>query len=192
MFDLGRVVTSVFSKRANNNTERMYTDKELLYKNDSINEHVNTYEKLKGLKESDFIPLSAVDKANSVGMKAGDLLYYSAECTCDKGKKCPDECTCNSGGHLAMILGIYYKTVEGKKEIAGIYVAEAQSAGNRMTHWTIDGASNKFAYWNCKDNGCNMNDDDHICREVKLIKMGNVYNYYSPKGDTENYTDMWW
>ena len=197
LFDLGKIYISVFSRQVDNNTKRMYTDKAKLYKSVPINEAVNTYEKLAGLKESDFIPLSAVDKANTVGMKAGDLLYYSSPCTCEKGQKCPDECICNEGGHLAMILGIYYKTVNGKKEISGIYVAEAQSAGNRMTHWTIDGDS-KFAYWNCSNNSCNKNCADEkcskneLCREVKLIKMGNVYNYYSPKGDTENYTDMWW
>ena len=28
--------------------------------------------------------------------------------------------------------------------------------------------------------------------KVMLIKMGGVFNSLSPKGDTENYTDMWW
>ena len=194
MFDLGLLYTTVFAmqydSKTKKNTKRFFMDKTTLYKRiDSINKSIpDIYDKLKGIKETDIIPLSKVDKANTPGIKAGDLLYYSGKCTCSDNQKCPSECDCSSGGHLAMILGIYYKTVNGKKEISTIYVAEAGGAGNRLTYWKIDEAP-KFAEWNCSGGKCN---NAKTCKEVKLIKMGNAYNYYIPDGDTKNYTDTWW
>ncbi len=194
MFDVGLLYTTVFAmqydSKTKKNTKRVFMDKTTLYKRiDSINKSIpDIYDKLKGIKETDIIPLSKVDKANTPGIKAGDLLYYSGKCTCSDNQKCPSECDCSSGGHLAMILGIYYKTVNGKKEISTIYVAEAGGAGNRLTYWKIDEAP-KFAEWNCSGGKCHKADS---CKEVKLIKMGNAYNYYIPDGDTKNYTDTWW
>ncbi len=179
MFDIGNVYTSAFAKtyKEGKVVGRNYQFEDKLYSSPKINSSVNAFEKLQGLKEEDIISLDKIDKKNTVGMKAGDLLWYSGACTCKDSQKCPEECTCDSGGHLAMILGIYKKS----GEISTIYVAEAQDAGNRLTYHYID-SDPKIANWNKSSSSC---------KEIKLIKMGNVYNYYTDKGDTWNYTDNW-
>lgn len=149
------------------------------------------YEKLNKLTESDFVYLTDLDAKNSKKIKAGDVLWYLGY-TCEEGKQCPQECK-KGGGHFALVLGISYE----KENIKYFYVAEAASVGNKLSAVTLDGMKN----WNKpkKDAWGKIFQSGDTCRERRVIKFDNVYNYYSDQlnvpeyeGNTYQFTDMWW
>lgn len=160
------------------------------------NAHESVYSKLKNLKESDFLLFGSITKEQQKLIKAGDIVWHGLNSNI-------------SSGHVALILGIKRNS---DNTIKDIYIAEAtggnstengygKRSGNSVRHYTWSELMSA-ASW--VSNG----------KKSYIIKMGNVYNYYTDystskqyfqkdgkqikdsdgkeiHGDTYKYYDMW-
>lgn len=167
------------------------------------NKHDFAYAKLKRLNPAtypngDFIPITKnLTEETLKQVKAGDLLWH--------GKGSAGEST----GHIAIIIGMKRKE-DGT--LATMYIGEAAAKGNGAIVYSADFLKNcsKWAKTKCKteadgktyvkdENGNYVVDSDKPTTgyDSFILKMGNVYRYYSDvnqlsdDGNTYKYTDMW-
>ena len=138
----------------------------------SHNKLTSAYEKLNKLKDTDFVQLNCKCKSKSDcsncepdiqkifnKAKAGDLLWKGGYINKDK--------TLYNNGHIAMIIGLKR---DKNNNVTDIEVGEAvTSSGNKLRQWTISTFAKDSVWVNTTSNA------------TFLIKMDNVYNYYSDK-----------
>ncbi len=141
------------------------------------NKHDYAHSKLKLINdEKDYVKVSTLTQEQLKNIKAGDLLWHK--------------------GHIAMIIGI-----DRKSDDTDIYVGEASARGNSVVKYTFNQLKNcsKWSTPPRPDLVCNEGSTDPDKKDLQsyVIKMDNVYNYYSKSnglpedGNTYKYTDMW-
>ena len=149
-----------------NNKDGNYSD--TTNKNNRL---LQAYPKLTRLKDEDFKDISKKDEKTLQAIfkdaKAGDLLVRNNNPTDADLTKYPD--MIYKYGHVAMIIGIK----RDSKGITAIEVGEAMSkSGNRLTLFKSMEEFAKSSDW--------VNSNAY---KAFLVKMDNVYNYYSDKYD---------
>jgi hypothetical protein len=147
-------------------------------------------------KESDFLTIGKITTASQKKIKAGDLLWHGNYEKADGS---------TGSGHIAMIIGI---TRNEDKTIKKIYVGEATTSnGNKLSTYSWE-AFQKCSPW--AKNTCKITNGEYakdssgnfITTGTRLytsyvIRMDNVYNYFSNKysfdknGSDYKYTDHW-
>ena len=129
----------------------------------------SAYEKLNKLKNTDFKQLDGQTEANIKEIfndaKAGDLLWRGSYIK--KAEKVSE--STYYGGHIAMVIGLKR---DKNGDVTEIEVGEAvSSSGNKLRRWTISSFVTDSVWVAKSKNKC----------ASFLIKMDNVYNYYSDK-----------
>ena len=141
---------------------RNYEDESYVNAQNQYNYLNNTYNKLKKLDEGSFKSLNGISEAKVKSIfknaKAGDLLWRGLYV--GKNKKH------FRNGHIAMVIGI---KKDDNGEVTNIYVGEAvYNSGNKLSRFDTEAFAKST--W--------VNTDKYA---TFLIKMDNVYNYYSDK-----------
>ena len=166
---LGDWKTKMFAKtgdcKKNGKIVRNYKCKDLVNNSSGStwsnrnNNLFNAYEKLGKLKDSDFKKLTgkSLSEVKDIlkDVKAGDLLW--------KGKYISKSADTYSNGHIAMIIGLKR---DKNGDVSEIEIGEAiYTSGNTLTRKTVS-AFQQSSWFN----------SDYASY---IIKMDNVYNYYS-------------